>query len=353
MGGVDNQLPFEVATCQGVRRVHNGVQVASSHNLPALDSGAGPQVHDIVGRTDGLFIMLHHHHGVAHVTQVLQGFQQAVVIPLVQADGGFIQHIQHPHQAAADLAGQPDALTFPARQGGCWPAEGQVMQAHIQQELQPALDLLEHLLRNDQRLRIQFLMDGPCPAAGFTDVEVHDIINIATADGHSQAFRPQALAAAGRAGLLAHEALVPAACTLRTGLAVAPLEAVDDPFGGVLKFSRAAVGFPGLLDMHPAVEDGLAAFFRDLRPGRVQIRAEFSQDLPGCAVDARFLLFVDLAPGTHRAFANRLAGINDAFQVKGIDLTQAVAVRAHAQRRVKAEHGGFHIRKADAAVRAG
>ena len=105
--------------------------------------------------------------------------------------------------------------------------------------------------------------------------------------------------------------------------------------------------------MHPAVEDGLAAFFRDLFPGRVQIRAEFSQDLPGCAVDARFLLFIDFAPGTHRAFANRLAGIDDAFQVKGIDFTQAIAVRAHAQRRVKAEHGGFHIRKADAAVRAG
>ncbi len=47
----------------------------------------------------------------------LQGGQQLVVVPLVQADGRLVQDIQHPHEAAADLGGQADALALAAGQG--------------------------------------------------------------------------------------------------------------------------------------------------------------------------------------------------------------------------------------------
>ena len=35
----------------------------------------------------------------------------------MQADGGFVQHVHHAGQAAADLAGKADALGFAAGKG--------------------------------------------------------------------------------------------------------------------------------------------------------------------------------------------------------------------------------------------
>ncbi|OPZ93285.1 MAG: hypothetical protein BWY72_02463 [Bacteroidetes bacterium ADurb.Bin416] len=49
----------------------------------------------------------------------------------MQADAGLIQHIQHPGQARADLARQPDPLRFPARQRPRRPAHRQVVQPDI------------------------------------------------------------------------------------------------------------------------------------------------------------------------------------------------------------------------------
>jgi hypothetical protein len=46
-----------------------------------------------------------------------QRADQAVVVALVQADAGFVQHVHHAGQARADLAGQADALRLAAAQG--------------------------------------------------------------------------------------------------------------------------------------------------------------------------------------------------------------------------------------------
>ena len=51
---------------------------------------------------------------------------QLVVVPLVQADAGLVQDIQHAHQGGADLGGQADALALAAGQGAarCGPGSG-------------------------------------------------------------------------------------------------------------------------------------------------------------------------------------------------------------------------------------
>ena len=53
----------------------------------------------------------------AQVAQVLEGAQQAVVVALVQADGGLVQHVHDAGEAGADLARQADALGLAAGQG--------------------------------------------------------------------------------------------------------------------------------------------------------------------------------------------------------------------------------------------
>jgi hypothetical protein len=64
-----------------------------------------------------------------------------VVVALVQADRGLVEHVHHAGQAGADLAGQADALRLAARQGVGLSGRGQVVEADVDQEAQAAGDL--------------------------------------------------------------------------------------------------------------------------------------------------------------------------------------------------------------------
>ena len=54
--------------------------------------------------------MFYHNHRIAYIAQVVQGLNQAVVIALVQTDGGFIKNIHDPNQSGTNLTGQADTL---------------------------------------------------------------------------------------------------------------------------------------------------------------------------------------------------------------------------------------------------
>ena len=84
----------------------------------------------MVRRAHGLFVMLHHDQGVSQVAQPVQGIQELCVVTLVQADAGFVQNIQHAHQAGPDLGRQADALALAARERPGSAGERQVAEAH-------------------------------------------------------------------------------------------------------------------------------------------------------------------------------------------------------------------------------
>ena len=79
--------------------------------------------------------MFHHNHRIANIAQVVQGFNQAVVITLVQTDGGLIKNIHYPNQAGANLARQADTLRFTT--GECVRAtiQGEIIESNIHQEI--------------------------------------------------------------------------------------------------------------------------------------------------------------------------------------------------------------------------
>ena len=87
---------------------------ALGHDLAAMHASARPHIDDVVGRTHHVFVVLDHDDAVANVPQVLQRGNQAVVVALVQANAGFVQYIHHARQAAANLAGQANALGLAA-----------------------------------------------------------------------------------------------------------------------------------------------------------------------------------------------------------------------------------------------
>ena len=70
--------------------------------------------------------------------------EQAVVVARVQPDRRLVENVEHADQAAADLAGQPDALRLAAGERGGGAVEREILEPHVGQKSQPAADLLEH-----------------------------------------------------------------------------------------------------------------------------------------------------------------------------------------------------------------
>ena len=75
-----------------------------------------------------------------------QRLDQPVVVALVQADRRLVEDVEDADQAGADLGGQPDPLRLAAGQRAGRPVEGEVVEADVEQEAEPLVDLLEHPL---------------------------------------------------------------------------------------------------------------------------------------------------------------------------------------------------------------
>ena len=119
--------------------------IALHHHLAAVDAGAGAHLHDVVGGADGVLVVLHHDDGVADVAQAFEGRDHLHVVLRVQADARLVEHVEHAHQARADLGGQADALRLAAGERAGAAIEAEVVEADAEQQLQPAADFAQHL----------------------------------------------------------------------------------------------------------------------------------------------------------------------------------------------------------------
>ena len=68
-----------------------------------MHAGTGSHVDDMVGRADGVFVMLDNDDGVAEVAQADESREQAFIVALMQADGWFVEDVEDACEAAADL----------------------------------------------------------------------------------------------------------------------------------------------------------------------------------------------------------------------------------------------------------
>ena len=78
--------------------------------------------------------MLHDDQSVAEVTKFLERFDEAVVVPLMQPDGGFVEDIEDAHQVGTDLGGKAYPLGFTPGEGACTAREGQVSETDLFEE---------------------------------------------------------------------------------------------------------------------------------------------------------------------------------------------------------------------------
>ena len=140
---VDEAGAGEELAGERVRIGHDLGRRALGDDVAAMDAGGGADVDDVVGLADGVLVVLDDDDGVADVAQVLERAEQALVVALVEADGGLVEHVEHAGEAGADLRGEPDALALAARQRAGGAGERQIVEPDIDEEVQPLADLLE------------------------------------------------------------------------------------------------------------------------------------------------------------------------------------------------------------------
>ena len=237
----------------------------------AMHPGAGSDVDHVVGAADGVLVVLDDEHRVAHVAQVLQRLQQAVVVALVQADRRFVEHVHDAGQPRADLRGQADALRLAARQRFRRAFEAQVIEADVDQEAQAGGDLLEDLV-GDLRPGAGKLQAVEV-IARLAERQAADFVQRLVADPHMARLDAQARAGTARAGRIADVLGQFLAHGVRIAAAVTPLEIRDDALEGMAAVEARALlvqvaeidlGAPG------TVKHQGAKLFRQIVPRRVR-----------------------------------------------------------------------------------
>ena len=116
---------------------------AFGHEIASVLARTRTHIDDVVGGADRILVVLHYDDSVAEVAQALERGDETVVIALMKSDGGFVQDIQDAHEAGSDLGGEPDALRFAAGKRGCAALERQVVEPHIDEELEARFDFLD------------------------------------------------------------------------------------------------------------------------------------------------------------------------------------------------------------------
>ena len=103
----------------------------------------GTDVDDVVGDADGVLVVLDHDQGVAQVAKPDQGFDQLLVVSLVEPDRRLVEDVEHSDQPRADLGGEPDPLRLSPGQGGGRAGQGEVVEADVDQELEAGPHLFQ------------------------------------------------------------------------------------------------------------------------------------------------------------------------------------------------------------------
>ena len=104
-GGINLLNTGEILTGDRLGCLKDLLHAAFGHDAASVNSRARTEVNNVIGTTDGFFIMFHHHYRIPKVAQVKQGIEQTLIVPLVKPNGGFIEDVHNAHQPRTDLGG--------------------------------------------------------------------------------------------------------------------------------------------------------------------------------------------------------------------------------------------------------
>ena len=103
-------------------------------DFAAQFAGSRSEVEQLIGAADNIMVVLNDEQRVAEVAQLVQGADQACVVARVEADGRFVEDVEHTAQTAANLAGEADALRFATGECRRSAADGEILQPDFDQK---------------------------------------------------------------------------------------------------------------------------------------------------------------------------------------------------------------------------
>src|ERR1017187_6717731 len=143
-----HQRPGQKAAGHGFRMRLELLRGAGRDHATAAHAGAGTYGGDVIGASDGVHNVVHHHHTLASRGQLRQRIEQYLVVSGVQADRGLIEHIAHPLQIGSQLRREPYALRLPAREARRGAIERHIAQTDTLEKAQTSADLGERVAGN-------------------------------------------------------------------------------------------------------------------------------------------------------------------------------------------------------------
>ena len=206
----------EIAPGERLGAGHDFSRGALSNDLATQAACAGAEIENVVGVPDGLFVVLDDKNGVAQVAQFFESLDEAVIVALMEADGGLIENIEDTAEAGADLGGEADALAFAAGERGGIAVQREVVEADGAEEFKALDDFAADALGDKRLAGREAEVDGG--GEGTVEGQGGEVGDGETANFNRQRLRAQALAAADGTGCGGHEAHHVLAIAVAAGL---------------------------------------------------------------------------------------------------------------------------------------
>lgn len=102
-----------------------------SDDLTTVNACAWAEIDDVIGRADRFLVMFDDDEGVAASFKVAKGGEESLVIAGMEADGGFVEHVEDSLKVGAELSGQADPLGFSTGEGGGGAVKMEVVEADV------------------------------------------------------------------------------------------------------------------------------------------------------------------------------------------------------------------------------
>ena len=140
----DTQIPAQVAAGERCLVLEDVTQHSGNDHFPTVTPRAGAEIYDVVGGSNGFFIVLDYDDRVAEIPEAGERAQQTLVVPGMQTDRGLVQDVEDAYEPTADLSSQANPLRLSARKRGGRAPQCEIAKTYVHEETESIRDLLEN-----------------------------------------------------------------------------------------------------------------------------------------------------------------------------------------------------------------
>src|SRR5437660_5057802 len=105
-------------------------------------------VNELVRRQHHFRFVFDNQNGVPDIAEILEYANESRIVARVQANRRLVENVKRADQRSSQVGRKLNSLRFSARQSRSEPVESQVLKTDVDQELQPASNLVEQTARN-------------------------------------------------------------------------------------------------------------------------------------------------------------------------------------------------------------